>query len=159
MRSMDIIIETGKLRQKPERMRAEMPSAVLEMDSGDLVRADGPLRYDLTVQRAFNELVVRGTLSVNFKCLCARCGVCFIKKVFIGDFCRSFALKSKSELINLTPDVREDILLALPMVAVCSNACRGLCAGCGVNLNSGKCKCVRKIETDKWQILDGLRLR
>lgn len=156
---MDLIIETGKLRQKPERMRGEMPSATLEMDSSDLIRPDGLLAYDLTVQRVLNELVVRGTLSVNFKCLCARCGVCFVKKVFVGDFCRSFELKSKSELINLTPDVREDILLELPMVAVCSKSCRGLCAGCGVNLNSGKCKCVRQAQTDKWQALDGLRLK
>lgn len=155
---MNLIIETGRLRHKPEKVVGEQPAALLEMEFGELTRVEGPLTYNLTVQRVSNELLVQGKLEINLKCRCARCCDYFIKKIIIPDFNRSFALTSKSELINLTADVHEDIVLALPMVAVCSDACRGLCIGCGVNLNREQCKCKRQGKTTGWQILDNLRL-
>lgn len=155
---MDLIIETGRLGNKPERICGKEPVASLEIDLGDMIRPEGPLSYDLTVQRVSDELIVRGTLKINFGCRCARCGDNFIKNILITHFCRNFALTSKNDLINLTPDVREDILLSLPMVAVCSGTCRGLCGVCGANLNREKCKCKRQAESDAWRMLDGLCL-
>jgi len=155
---MSLLIETGRLRQKPERICGKEPAASLEIDLGAQIRPEGALAYDLTVQRVSDELVVRGTLKISFGCRCARCGGDFIKNVFVSDFCRNFALTSKNELINLTPDVREDILLSLPMVVVCSDACQGLCSVCGANRNHEKCGCKRQAGPDAWRILDGLRL-
>jgi len=43
--------------------------------------------------------------------------------------------------IDLDPLVREQVLLALPMHAQCSEDCRGLCGNCGQNLNEGRCAC------------------
>jgi uncharacterized protein len=43
--------------------------------------------------------------------------------------------------IDLDPLVREQVLLALPMHAVCREDCRGLCGNCGQNLNEGTCAC------------------
>ena len=154
---MALIIETGRLRQQPEKLRGTEPAAFLEFAPGDDFRPDGDLAYDLTVQCVSGELIVLGTLKINLVCRCARCGDDFSKKMVISDFCRSFPLTSKNELINLTPDMREDILLALPMVAVCSGECRGLCSGCGINLNRKKCKCKRP-EKNVWGVLDGLRV-
>lgn len=155
---MSLLIETGRLRQKPERICGKEPVASLEINLGDLIRPKGPLAYDLTVQRVADELIVRGTLEISFGCLCARCGDNFIKNIFIPDFCRNFVLTSQNKLINLTPEAREDILLALPMVAVCSDTCRGLCGVCGVNLNRKNCECKRPEKKNVWKALDGLRL-
>jgi len=155
---MALIIETGRLRQKPEEIRGEEPVSSLDIEPGDLIRPEGALAYDLTVQCVSGELIVQGTLKINIICCCARCGDNFTQKKIISDFCRSFPLTSNNELINLTPDVREDILLSLPMVAICSAECRGLCSGCGVNLNRKKCKCKRPDNKIVWGILDDLRL-
>ena len=89
---------------------------MLEIEFGSLARPKGPVKYDLTVHRLVNDLIVRGALALSLECHCARCGGSFAGKISIPDFCRNFSLTSKNELINLTPDVREDILLALPMV-------------------------------------------
>jgi len=156
---MSLIIETGRLRQKPEKISGEEPASSLEMEFGGLVRPKGPLRYDLTVQLVSGELLVRGKLAIEVDCRCAKCGVNFSRKIGISDFCRDFNLSSKNELINLTSDVREDILLALPMIALCSEKCRGLCGGCGVNLNRENCKCQRQDRKNIWNALDGLRLQ
>jgi len=156
---MSLTIETGRLRQKPEKIRGEEPVFSLDIGQEDLIRPEGALAYDLTVQCVSGELIVQGTLKINIICCCARCGDNFTKKILISDFCRSFPLTLNNELINLTTDVREDILLALPMVAVCSAECRGLCSGCGVNLNRKNCKCKRPEKKNVWGILDDLQLQ
>lgn len=43
--------------------------------------------------------------------------------------------------IDLKEIVREQIVLALPIRFVCRPSCRGLCAGCGTNLNHKQCDC------------------
>ncbi|HZJ55250.1 MAG TPA: DUF177 domain-containing protein [Myxococcaceae bacterium] len=45
--------------------------------------------------------------------------------------------------IDLDPLVREQVLLALPMYAVCTEDCKGLCGTCGQDLNEGQCDCAR----------------
>lgn len=45
------------------------------------------------------------------------------------------------DLVDLTPVVREQIILALPTRPLCRDACRGLCATCGTNLNVERCRC------------------
>jgi len=156
---MPLIIPTGRLRNKPEAFNGEEPNSVLELELGDAIRPQGPLKYGLTVQLVSGELLVKGGLEINFACRCARCGENFDKKIVISDFFRSFSLETQNELINLTPDVREDILLALPMVVLCSADCRGLCPGCGANLNREKCKCRRPPKANVWDALDDLRLK
>jgi uncharacterized protein len=47
----------------------------------------------------------------------------------------------EGELVDLTPVVREQIILALPTRPLCRETCRGLCAGCGTNLNVERCRC------------------
>jgi uncharacterized protein len=48
------------------------------------------------------------------------------------------------KVINLDPIVREQLLLALPMSAVCREDCKGLCPQCGINRNEAKCTCETK---------------
>jgi uncharacterized protein len=43
--------------------------------------------------------------------------------------------------IDLDPILREQLLLALPMNAVCREDCKGLCGMCGENLNERACGC------------------
>ena len=51
--------------------------------------------------------------------------------------CWSFTDKT----IDLKPAVVSNILLNIPMRAVCSDDCKGLCPICGQNLNEGSCDC------------------
>ena len=43
--------------------------------------------------------------------------------------------------LDLTPVVREDFLLSVPMHALCRPDCKGLCPQCGANWNEGPCDC------------------
>jgi uncharacterized protein len=40
---------------------------------------------------------------------------------------------------DLEPPIRDAVILALPLTPTCREDCRGLCAVCGADLNTGPC--------------------
>lgn len=76
----------------------------------------------------------------------------------------SFELKDTDEevfdgkTIDLDPIVREQVLLALPMNAVCREDCKGLCAQCGQNLNEKQCGCEQKVTDPRLAPLMNIKL-
>ena len=63
-----------------------------------------------------------------------------------------------SKEIDLSPLIREQLLLALPTRPLCDEGCRGLCAGCGVNLNDGPCLCASPADDPRMAFFRALRL-
>ncbi|HWR16918.1 MAG TPA: DUF177 domain-containing protein [Terriglobales bacterium] len=53
--------------------------------------------------------------------------------------------------------VREQLLLAVPIKTVCKEECKGLCAHCGRNLNTGQCECAQSASDPRWEALKGLK--
>jgi len=47
----------------------------------------------------------------------------------------------ENDAIDLNELLREQFYLVLPMKPLCKEDCRGLCAQCGTNLNTGTCDC------------------
>jgi len=66
-----------------------------------------------------------------------------VRRISLGD-----------HLLSFDQDLREMLLLALPMKNLCRPDCRGLCPQCGMNLNEGTCDCRPQ---DKPHPLDALR--
>ena len=54
---------------------------------------------------------------------------------------------------DIFPMVRESILLELPIKSVCRADCKGLCSGCGENLNSSRCSCSEEKTDPRWNVL------
>jgi uncharacterized protein len=59
--------------------------------------------------------------------------------------------------IDIAPYIQEMLILAVPMKQLCDQNCRGICAGCGVNLNKEKCKCPSKPVDSRWEKLIELK--
>ena len=59
--------------------------------------------------------------------------------------------------LDLTPMLREQILLAIPPRALCGEECRGLCPTCGANQNQARCGCPPQSGISKFDKLRGLR--
>ena len=57
-----------------------------------------------------------------------------------GLFDLDYSVKGKI-FLDVTDDIRQEILLSYPMTFVCMETCQGLCVRCGQNLNEGKCDC------------------
>ena len=48
--------------------------------------------------------------------------------------------RKERDVVDITDDVRQEIMLAYPMIPVCRPDCKGLCSVCGQNLNAGPCQ-------------------
>lgn len=66
-------------------------------------------------------------------------------------------IPSGTNMINIAEDVRQTLLLAVPLKLLCSEQCKGLCARCGKNLNDGACSCREEIVDTRWERLRQLR--
>jgi uncharacterized protein len=60
--------------------------------------------------------------------------------------------------IDLEPMLREQTLLALPMDALCSEGCLGICPVCGQNLNERRCDCDPHLPDPRWEKLKSLKI-
>jgi uncharacterized protein len=59
--------------------------------------------------------------------------------------------------IDLGHLIMEQFQLALPMKALCAEACKGLCPNCGTNLNTGSCDCDVKWEDPRLAPLKAMK--
>jgi uncharacterized protein len=140
-------------------------------------RLGGPVNVVLSYYRAGTELFFRGELTAATVASCARCAEDFIApsgRSFryvlaprsIGDESKGdlrvedleFSLYEGDE-VNLTPLIREQMLLALPTRPLCREDCRGLCPRCGANLNDGDCGCVLENADARLSVLRSIKIR
>jgi uncharacterized protein len=61
--------------------------------------------------------------------------------------------------INLQDGIQEQVIMALPVKMLCRENCKGLCAGCGNDLNEGDCGCSRQHPDSRFAALKNLKLR
>jgi uncharacterized protein len=147
-------IDVATLPADGETLEGEEPASVLDLDE-EGVRAESGLRYALTACVTGKELIVRGRVSASVQFRCVRCTERFPFDAEERDFLSAHELDDLTECVDLTPELREAILLAFPNYPVCREECRGLCPQCGTNLNKEKCDC-RPPDDPRWAVLDGL---
>src|ERR1700739_3590933 len=78
------------------------------------IRTIGPVAYSLNIGLSGSGLFVTGRLGVKVALECVSCLKRFIYPIRVENFAAQFALTGP-ELVDLTPWIREDILLALPV--------------------------------------------
>ncbi|MFQ5633096.1 MAG: DUF177 domain-containing protein [bacterium] len=58
--------------------------------------------------------------------------------------------------IDISEDVRDAALLAIPAKKLCEKNCKGICLKCGKNLNKNQCNCTQTISDPRWEALKKL---
>jgi uncharacterized protein len=71
---------------------------------------------------------------------CARC-VELVQFPIDKHFQLYYTVTETAEFIDLTDDIREEVILDLPIKLLCQENCKGLCPNCGANRNKEKCQC------------------
>lgn len=125
----------------------------------------GDITYHLSAVMAGSDLIVTGRASVPLATVCARCLDDIRVTIAVKDLCFHFE-KVRDLEVDLTDDVREELLLAVPSCFYCSPDCKGICPMCGTNLNHASCSCdTRQAEPEPdaaapspWDQLDALNL-
>ena len=152
-----LFIDVTRLKSEGETFEGVLDDAVLELED-EILRPFAGTRYDVFVQLLGRELLVRGTLEQDFDAICCRCGGTFDFTVKVPDFTVCLETDDRTEYADLTDEVRQSIILALPTYPVCRPDCLGVCSTCGKNLNEGPCGCTHDKPDDRWGVLDGLDL-
>jgi len=66
-------------------------------------------------------------------------------------------LPPDADKIKLNKELRDYAILSIPMKKLCREDCKGLCFGCGKNLNYGSCNCESKQVDIRWRPLVELK--
>lgn len=67
-------------------------------------------------------------------------------------------LSPEADKIDISQELIDYALLAIPLKKLCSEECKGLCPRCGTNLNTGTCACSSEHDDDpRWSALQQLK--
>ena len=69
-----------------------------------------------------------------------------------------YVVPERAHVLELHQAVREELILAMPEYVVCREACKGLCAVCGIDLNVGSCDCQPPTDP-RWGALEELKTK
>ncbi len=128
---------------------------VIELDL-PRVRLDHDTEFDLEylhgnvrLSRNSRGILVQGTLEAGILTECSRCldELCYPEHIELEELFvyppspdSAYAVE-ETGILDLTPLLREEAILSVPMGVVCRPDCAGLCPRCGKNLNEGPCDC------------------
>ncbi len=62
----------------------------------------------------------------------------------------------EGDIDDLEQPVRDAVVLSVPLRPLCDPECKGLCPGCGANLNDEKCACTLRPVDPRWKALEEL---
>ena len=157
---MPLIVNLRHLEEHNLALCGELPVKELDMETGDeMIQVAGALQYDIEVQKLEGGLLVRGALRLALACRCVRC---------LNPFTHGLELKAwtchlpfegedrvavANDCVDLTPFVREDMLLEFPRHPLCKPDCGG------IKTKIGKArKNADEITPSAWAELDKLKL-
>jgi uncharacterized protein len=144
-----LVLDTHELGRRPGAMKlvrstVEAPANLSIAVIG--VPPKSPVQLDLRLESVIEGVLVTGTAVVQLRGECVRCLVEIAGEQQI-DIQELYAYpgsqatedevsRLEGGLLDLEPLLRDDVVLDLPFQPLCREDCRGLCAECGVDLNS-----------------------
>jgi len=128
---------------------------IKELESDEL-RCAGPLKYNLEVGISEGALWANGTLRQPVELRCVNCLEMFPYEVLVPNFALHLELTGP-EVVDLTPLIREDILLNLPAHPHCDRDGGKQCAGARDAVRT-EMETEARREHD-WEALDKLKLK
>jgi uncharacterized protein len=160
---MSLKVNLRQLEKDELRLKGELPVAELELGVNDeLVRLEKPLGYDLTVEQLHDSLLVRGSLKLVLDCECVRCLKPFQYKLELPEWALHLPLEGEDKVsvvndcVDLTPFVREDMLLEFPQHPLCKPECGGLKKKARKSVEKSE---KSEIKPDIWVELNKLKLK
>ena len=122
-----------------------------------------PVQAQLKIKKFGTEIVVNGNILTAVELQCSRCLKDFKRKfsfpfeaIFhpieqlkeeekheldVEELDMGFYAKDELDLFDI---IKEQVMLNLPMKALCNDFCKGICLRCGADLNAGDCSCSKK---------------
>ena len=122
------------------------------------------VRGSVKLFRTNDSLWVTATLEARVPCTCSLCLEEYAQPIDLTideETQAAGALKEvegerlriDDDVLDLTEAVRQYLEIAAPMKPVCRPGCKGICPGCGTNLNNAECDCDTIPRDPRWGAL------
>jgi len=108
----------------------------LDLDRFD-VHPKAPVHVTSFITKAADELIVQAQIRCQLEVNCARCLTTF--EIPLGRQAIFTYHVAPNEVVDISEDLRQEVILAYPMIPLCQEACKGLCRQCGQNWNLAGC--------------------
>ena len=162
---MPIQFNIRHLEQNALSLRGELPAVELELGHVDeLIQVVSALKYDLALERHERRILAQGSLELALRCECVRCLKPFEHRVELGSWSCLLPLDGEDKVlisndcVDLTPQVREDILLAFPQHPLCEPECGGLSVAPQLNVKQSHGASQTEDGSSAWAELNKLKL-
>jgi len=130
---MPLLVNLRHLDAHNIKLEGQLSVEELDLDARDeMVQPAGELNHDLDVQKVEDGLLLHGCLTLELSCHCVRCLKPFRQEMRLVNWTRLLPLAGEeavtvvNDCVDLTPYLREDILLEFPQHPLCEQDCRGL---------------------------------
>jgi uncharacterized protein len=124
-------------------------------------------RTEVVLTKFDDQMILEASTISDARFTCDRCGVDYQRNVeskykMVYMFTNVVDSKQEADItylspdtinINITDDIRDYLILAVPMKKLCKEDCKGLCYKCGTDLNKGSCNCTKDETDDRWNKL------
>ena len=162
---MPLAVNLRHLEAHNISLAGSLPVQELDIDPHDeVIQVRRPLEHDLEVQKVEDGLLVQGHLHLVLECQCVRCLKPFQYRLELDNWACHLPLQGEdcvpvvNDCVDLTPYLREDILLEFPRHPLCNAECRGL-----PNTSIGKSKNTSgtgktEVGSSAWAELNKLKL-
>jgi uncharacterized protein len=130
---MPVTFNVRHVENQDLEIQGEMPAQELDLELRDeVVHVGDKLSYDLVAQKLEGGILVQGELKLDMGYECVRCLKAFSQPLELPDWTCHLPLTGEdavpvnNDVVDLTPQIREDILLALPQHPLCKPDCGGI---------------------------------
>ena len=165
-------IDLGELQEGANEYEWSETPEELHIEDPDL-RFAGPIRTRMSIHKLGDSLSASGDTDFRLRLDCARCLEPFDLRLtsqfrFIFQKGRPTSMEGDEDEtliwlddekgeIDLGEEVKDYILLEIPINPFCKESCAGLCHSCGENLNIKQCACKTETIDPRWETLRTLK--
>ena len=154
-------IDLHELAEGQTQLAFELPAPSIGVSAQEL-QVEGPIRLRVSLDRRGDEIWIRGKIQLIAKQECSRCLTEFADKldlefeVFCAKVQNPNVVSSRAadeedggvhfhdgRVLSIDEEIREAVILGIPMKPLCKESCAGLCPRCGEDRNQGPCRCAR----------------
>ncbi len=141
----------------------------------------GPIEVQGRLSKTGQGILFRGRIKGQIRLQCGRCLETFLKTLDepVGLEWRLIASPPKTPdkeketglqiedletgqiqdgILDLSENILEEVILAVPIQPLCRESCLGLCPVCGENKNTNLCQCKSKEEDGPFSVLKNLKI-
>ena len=121
---------------------------------GEILTFQGPVKAKLTAVNTGRLIHIQGELQAQVELKCSRCLDPYLHQAevaFDENYCHAAETQDtevgeefkvfEGDILDITSEVVESIIVGLPMKPVCQVDCEGFCPHCGQDLKAAKCLC------------------